>query len=318
MSAKILVVDDEPVNIVLLEELLTGQGHEVIVAADGKQAIESFEYHQPDLVFLDVMMPPPDGLEVCKRLKENPETRLTPVVLVTALSATEDRVRGIEAGADDFLTKPVEKNELLARTRSLLRLKAYTDDLEQAESVLYALARTIEGKDEFTNEHCERLSDYAVRLGMRLKLPPEQIEALRRGGIVHDIGKVSIPEAILLKPGRLTDEEMEIMKTHTIVGYEICQPLRTFKLVLPIIRHHHEKQDGTGYPDGLKGEEIPLNAQILQTVDIYDALSTDRPYHKAIYPDKTFQIMDEEAQKGWRNADLISEFKEVIREIRGH
>jgi len=318
MSAKILVVDDEPVNIKLLEELLTGQGHEVIVAADGKQAIESFEYHQPDLVFLDVMMAPPDGLEVCKRFKENPETRLTPVVLVTALSATEDRVRGIEAGADDFLTKPVEKNELLARTRSLLRLKAYTDDLEQAESVLYALARTIEGKDEFTNEHCERLSDYAVRLGMRLKLPPEQIEALRRGGIVHDIGKVSIPEAILLKPGRLTDEEMEIMKTHTIVGYEICQPLRTFKLVLPIIRHHHEKQDGTGYPDGLKGEEIPLNAQILQTVDIYDALSTDRPYRKAIYPDKTFQIMDEEAQKGWRNADLISEFKEVIREIRGH
>ena len=317
MSAKILVVDDEPVNIELLEELLTGQGHEVITAADGKQALESFESHQPDLVLLDVMMPPPDGLEVCKRLKENPETRLTPVVLVTALSATEDRVRGIEAGADDFLTKPVEKNELLARTRSLLRLKAYTDDLERAESVLYALARAIEGKDEYTNEHCERLSDYSVRLGMRLKLPPEQIEALRRGGIVHDIGKVSIPESILLKPGRLTDEEMEIMKTHTTVGYEICQPLRTFKLVLPIIRHHHEKQDGSGYPDGLQGEEVPFSAQILQTVDIYDAMSTDRPYRKAFSTDKTFQIIDEEARKGWWNTDLISAFKEVIREIRG-
>ena len=281
MATTILVVDDEPANRELMIELLEPQGHKIVTAVDGQEALEEFARNQPDLVLLDIMMPRVDGVEVCRRLKKNPESRLTPVVLVTALSAREDRVRGIEAGADDFLNKPVDRIELLARVRSLLNLKAYTDELERAELVLFALARSIEGKDPYTGGHCERLSDYSERLGRRIGLPEEQITALRRGGIVHDIGKVAVPDAILLKPGKLTPEEWKIMRQHPAVGESICAPLKSFRLVLPIIRHHHEKLDGSGYPDGLKGDQIPLTARIMTVVDIYDALTTERPYHGA-------------------------------------
>jgi putative two-component system response regulator len=193
-----------------------------------------------------------DGFEVCRRLKSNSATRLVPIVLVTALSAVEDRVRGLEAGADDFLIKPVDRTELLARVRSLLSLKAFTDELEQAETVLFSLAQSIEGKDPYTEGHCQRLSDYSAYLAERMGLPLEQITALRRAGIVHDIGKIAVPDAILLKPAKLTPEEFQAMQQHPLVGERICGPLKSFRLVLPIIRHHHEKLDGTGYPDGLK------------------------------------------------------------------
>lgn len=312
MPATVLVVDDEDVNRELLAELLCRQGLQVVEAGDGEEALRQFARVQPDLVLLDVEMPLLRGFEVCRRLKDNPETRLTPVVLVTGLSATSDRIRGIQAGADDFLNKPFDKTELMARVRSLLSLKAYTDELERAESVLFALARSIEGKDPYTRGHCERLSEYSVRLAQRVGLPEAQISALRRAGIVHDIGKVAIPDAVLLKPGRLTTDEFKIMQEHPVVGERICTPLRSFRQVLPIIRHHHEKLDGSGYPDGLRGERIPLTARILTIVDVYDALTTERPYKRSLSPAEAQQVMMDEVRNGWWDPHLFTEFQGTI------
>jgi putative two-component system response regulator len=309
---KILVVDDDAANRELLQESLVAEGLEVVTAPDGRSSLEEFARFKPDLVLLDVNMPFLDGFEVCRRLKSNPETRLTPVVLVTGLTAREDRVRGIKSGADGFLSKPVDQSELLAHVRSLLSLKAHTDELERAELVLFALARCIEGKDPNTEGHCERLSGYSVRLGEEIGLPEEQLVALRRAGIVHDVGKVAVPETILLKPGRLTPEEFRIMQQHPILGERICAPLKSFRFVLPVIRHHHEKLDGSGYPDGLKGEEIPLTARVLQIVDVYDALTTDRPYKSAFTSVKALEIMEEEVNKGWWDPRIFGAFKHLV------
>src|SRR5215831_15344360 len=243
MPGKILIVDDESAARLALATLLRKEGFEVDEVRDGTTALVHCSSFRPDLVLLDVLMPDISGLEVCRRIKVTPETRLTPVVLITGLSDTEDRIRGINAGADDLLSKPIDFNELLARTRSLLRLKQYTDELENAESVLFALAHSIEARDPYTRGHCERLSEMSARLGEKLGLPEEQIKALRRAGIVHDIGKVVVPDAILLNPDSLSPEDMEIMKKHPVVGENICRPMRTFRLVLPIIRHHHERAD---------------------------------------------------------------------------
>jgi putative two-component system response regulator len=209
VTGSILIADDQPANRELLEELLTREGFNVLTAGDGADALETVKSFRPDLVLLDVMMPKLSGFQVCEQIKADRETGLTPVILITALSNKEDRVAGIQAGADDFLTRPADRSELLARVRSLLKLKARTDELERAESVLFALARSIEGKDPYTQDHCDRLSQYAARLGECLGLPEEQLTALRRAAIVHDVGKVAVPDAILLKPGKLTDEELE-------------------------------------------------------------------------------------------------------------
>ena len=314
MTGTILIVDDDASYRKLMVGLLRTQGFEVFAASDGEDALAEFAHHKPDLVLMDVDMPRLNGFEVCRRLKQQPETRLTPVVLVTGMAATEDRIRGLEAGADDFLSKPVDRNELLARVRSLLSLKAYTDELERAESVLFALARSIEGKDPYTEGHCERLSDYSAGLGQRIGLPPEQITALRWGGIVHDIGKVAVPEAILLKPGPLSPEERAIMRRHPVVGERICSPLRSFRWVLPIIRNHHEKYDGSGYPDGLKGEQIPVAARVLQIGDVYDALHTERPYKRALSQDEAMRIMEQEVQQGWWDPNLFAQFRQMMAE----
>ena len=312
MAATILVVDDEPANRELLIELLEPRGYKIVTADDGQAGLEEFVRNQPDLVLLDIMMPRVDGVEVCRQLKKNPESRLTPVVLVTALSAKEDRERGIEAGADDFLTKPVEGIELLARVRSLLNLKTYTDELERSESVLFALARSIEGRDPYTGGHCERLSNYSELLGRRIGLPEEQIIALRRGGIVHDIGKVAVPDAILLSTRKLTPEEWKSIRQHPAVGESICKPLRSLQSVLPIIRHHHEKLDGSGYPDGLKADQIPLTARIMSIVDIYDALTTKRTYRDALSTERALEIMRQEIQKGWWDPYVFAEFLSLL------
>jgi putative two-component system response regulator len=309
---RVLVADDDSTNRELLIELLSCAGFETAVAEDGKQCIEVFRAWQPDLLLLDVEMPHVDGFKVCETLKADQGSRLTPIVLVTARSATEDRVRGIEAGADDFLTKPVERSELMARTRSLLSLKAFTDELEKAEAVLCTLAQSIEGKDPYTQGHCERLSDYSVKLGKHIGMNDADLVALHRAGIVHDIGKVAVPDGVLLKPGRLTDAERAIIAEHPIVGERICKPLKSFSRVLPIIRHHHEKQNGTGYPDGLKGSSIPLTARVLQIVDVFDALSTARPYKPAYSMDEAIGIMREEVRKGWWDPELLREFEHLL------
>ena len=310
--ATVLVADDDEDSRELLAQLLIAEGYRVVCAADGAQALEALTSQPIDLALLDVIMPHHSGLAVCRAVKARAETRLIPVVLVTGLARAEDRIQGIECGADDFLNKPVRKEELLARVRSLVRLKRFTDELENAEAVLMSLALSIEAKDPYTEGHCDRLSRYSVALADRLGLPDEQRVALRRACIVHDIGKVAVPEHILLKPGPLDPEERRIMECHPVVGEHICAPLKSFRLVLPIIRHHHEKQDGTGYPDGLTGERIPLTACILQTVDIYDALTTARPYRKALSPKEAFEIMHEEVRRGWWRGALVQELETMI------
>jgi cyclic di-GMP phosphodiesterase len=313
----ILVADDDEDVRTLLEHLLRIRGYRVVVASDGVQALALLEQQPIDLVLLDVMMPHESGFSICRALKARPETCLVPVVLITGLGRAEDRIRGIEAGADDFLNKPVHKEELLARVKSLVRLKRFTDDLETAETVLFTLAGSIEAKDHYTEGHCDRLSRYSVALAERLGLSEEQRVALRRGGRVHDIGKVAVPDQILLKPGPLNPEERRLIETHTIVGERICAPLKSFRNVLPIIRSHHERQDGSGYPDHLTGERIPFTARVLQTVDIYDALTTERPYRKALSSEQAFSVLREEVARGWWDHSLVNELENLVKTSQG-
>jgi len=310
--ATVLIADDSEPNRELLSAILQRENYTVVSAEDGEQALARLRGERVDLALLDVMMPRLNGFDVCRTLKASPETRLVPVVLVTGLSQSQDRVRGIDSGADDFLSKPVVKEELLARVRSLLRLKQFTDELENAETVLFSLALSIEAKDPYTGGHCERLSKYSVVLAKRLGLREEFCTALRRAGVIHDIGKLGVPEHILLKPGPLSPEEWIIMKQHPVFGERICAPLKSFRHVLPIIRHHHEKFDGSGYPDGLKGEQIPLTARVLTTVDIYDALTTERPYRKALSSEEAFTTLREEVARGWWDPDLVNELEAAL------
>jgi len=307
-AGTVLVVDDIPANAELLAKILVRQGYGVRTASNGKDALDAMTCDPPDVVLTDVMMPAMDGFTLCQKIKRNPATRLIPVVLITALSERDDRLLGIDAGADDFLTKPVDAHELIARVRSLVRLKRHTDDLDSAETVILSLALTVEARDPYTHGHCQRLADYATTLGARIGLSDEDLGALRRGGVLHDVGKVGIPDAVLLKPGRLTVEEFEQMKLHTVIGDRLCGELRSLRRIRPIVRHHHERLDGGGYPDGLKGDETPLLAQIMCIVDIYDALTTARPYKSAMAPERAFEELSEEVKKGWRRRELVDEF----------
>lgn len=307
----ILIADDLEENRSLYADMLQDRGYRTVEAADGYQALEILQTQPVDLAVLDISMPKLSGLEICHLIKSNPETCLTPVILVTGMGGPNGRIHGIEHGADDYLTKPVNRRELLARISSLMRIKRLTGELEKAESVLFSLARSIEAKDQCTRGHCDRLSEYAVALGERIGLEEEQLVALRRGGIVHDIGKVAVPEHILLKPGPLTPEERRIMERHTVIGEEICSPLKSFSSVLPIIRHHHERLDGSGYPDGLTGERIPLLARILSVVDVYDALTTDRPYRQALSREDAFAEIWKEVRNGWWDGSLVEAFESL-------
>jgi len=312
MTATILVVDDDAAVRSSLARLLQAEGLQVATAGNGTGALEAIERVRPDVVLLDVLMPDLSGYQVCHAIKTNPATRLIPVVLLTGLSATDDRVQGLEAGADDFITKPPERIELLARVRSLVRMKHYTDELEQAEAVLLALARSIEGKDPCTEGHCERLSRYASALGSRLGLSLNDTVALERAGVLHDIGKVAVPDSILLKKGPLSDDEWNVVREHPVTGEHICRPIRSFAPVLPIIRHHHEKFNGSGYPDGLSGNHIPITARVLQVADVFDALTTDRPYRPAMSHEKALETMREEVGQGWWDPDVFAALPNLV------
>jgi cyclic di-GMP phosphodiesterase len=312
---RVLVVDDLEANAQGLAKLLTIEGYCVSTASNGSDALELIAREPPDIVLTDLVMPGLSGLDVCRHIKGNPATRLIPVVLITAFGDSDDRVEGINAGADDFLSKPINPTELKARVRSLIKLKRYTDELDSAESVIISLALTIEARDPYTEGHCERLATYAVALGGRLDLPKDDLAALHRGGFLHDVGKVGIPDAVLHKTSPLTAEEFEQMKLHTVIGDRLCGQLRSLRHVRPIVRHHHELLDGTGYPDGLKGDAIPLLAQIIGIVDVYDALTTDRPYRRKASDDEAFSALLQEVDKGWRRGDLVEQF---IASVRAH
>ncbi len=303
----VLVVDDEPVNRKLAQEVLTSLGYRVAVAGDGEEAVSKVQALRPDLILLDVVMPRLDGLQACRLLKQDDETRLIPVVLLTALASMEDRVAGIEAGADDFLTKPFNKVELLARVRSLIRVKHYSDQLERTENILFVLAVAVEAKDPYTEGHLHRLEEYASQISSALTLPARTKQVNRYGALLHDIGKIGISEAILNKPGKLTPEEFAIIKQHPEIGERICRPLRFGADVAPIVRGHHERWDGGGYPDGLAGEAIPLGARIVAVADAFDAMTTDRPYRKALALEKAWEILREGAGSQW-DAAVVEAF----------
>ena len=304
----ILVVDDNQDNTLLMWELLTSRGYRVDTAGSAEEAEDKIDAQIPDLLLLDVVMPGKSGYQLCRQLKDDPETRLIPVVMITGLSDREDKVRGIEAGADDFLNKPIFPEELFARVKSLLKLKEFTDELDNAEAVLCTLGLSVEARDPYTEGHCERLSQFAGELGEHLGLDRESLLALRRGGYLHDLGKIRVPDEILKKGNKLTPEEWVIMKQHPLTGEAICKPLRSLKLVLPIIRHHHEHWNGTGYPDGLAENEIPALARVLQVVDVYDALRTARPYKPALTHEESARTMRDEAHLGLWDKDLVEEF----------
>lgn len=308
-----LIVDDAQANREFLARVLERDGYETDFARDGREAVDAVVRAQPDLVLMDVRMPVVDGVEACRAIKENPATCLVPVVLVTALDGADDRIRGIDAGADDFLAKPFNVPELRARVRSLIRLKRYTDDLDTADSVITSLALTIEARDECTEGHCQRLAGYASALGRHLQLSETDLAALTRGAYLHDIGKVGIPDAVLLKTGRLTPAEYELMKQHTVIGDRLCGELRSLRSVRPIVRHHHERLNGSGYPDALRGDAIPLVAQITGIVDVFDALTTARPYKAALPVELACEELAAEAARGWRRSDLVDTFNRLVR-----
>jgi putative two-component system response regulator len=310
--SRILIADDTESVRMLFRRLLAADGHDVLVVSDGAAALDSAHREQPDVVLLDVGMPTLDGLEVCRRLKADPGTRLTPVVLVTGQTELSDRIRGLEAGADEFLSKPVHPHELRARVRSLARMKHLIDALDSAEAAFMTLALTIEARDPLTNGHCERLARHAVRLGHALGLPPEDIEALHRGGYLHDVGKVGVPDAVLLKAGKLTPDEFELMKRHPEIGDSLCAPLQSLRRVRPIVRFHHERLDGSGYPERLRGDEIPLLAQIVGIVDVYDAMTSRRPYRAALSMPEAVQHLRGETEQGRFARRLVEAFLDTV------
>jgi cyclic di-GMP phosphodiesterase len=311
-SPRLLVVDDNPDNALLMSELLSSRGYDVGTVSHAGDAEAEIRRHPPDLILLDVVMPGKSGYELCRELKEDAETRLIPVVMITGLSDRQDRLRGIESGADDFLNKPIFPEELFARVRSLLKLKEFTDELETAESVLCTLGRSVEARDPYTEGHCERLAQHACDLGRHLGLDDDSLVALRRGGYLHDLGKIAVPDEILKKGSNLTRDEWEIMKQHPIIGENICKPLKSLRLVLPIIRHHHEHSDGSGYPDGLRKREIPLLPRVLQVVDVYDALRTARPYKPVLNHEQAAITMLEEARSGLWDEEVVQEFFSML------
>jgi putative two-component system response regulator len=313
----VLVADDTESIRVLFRKLLATDGHEVIDVSDGEAALAAVYESHPDVVLLDVTMPQLDGLEVCRRLKSDPATRLTPVVLITGLSDLHDRIKGIEAGADEFLSKPVHPLELRARVGSLTRMKHLLDALDSAEAAFMTLALTIEARDPTTNGHCERLARHAVALGKALGLGADDLQALNRGGFLHDVGKVGVPDAVLLKEGPLTAEEFELMKRHPDIGDSLCAPLQSLRTVRPIVRFHHERLDGSGYPLGLHGDEVPLLAQIVGIADVYDALTSLRPYRKALSHEDAARHLLEDAAAGKFLRPHVETFLKIIEAASG-
>ncbi len=310
---RVLIVDDMATNRILVRAALPQDHYVSSEAADGEQALAILATEPFDVVLLDVNMPGIDGFETCRRIRANPNLRLLPVIMLTTQESPEDIETGLDAGANDYIIKPFEPRELIARLKGAAGHKRALDNLDNAESVLFALARMVEAKDVGTGNHCDRLAHTGVVFGEALGLTGEDLEALRRGGVLHDIGKLGIPDSILCKPGKLTAEEWVIMKQHTLIGAALCSPLKTMHNTVDIVLYHHEKWDGSGYPYGKAGQDIPLLARIFQIVDIYDALASDRPYKTAWPRDRIITTLQDEADKGFRDQELTAVFLDILK-----
>ncbi len=312
-GAKVLLVEDDPQAVGILEPILISKGFSVAVARDGVEGLEKVKLVSPDIMLLDITMPRMDGIEVCRRIKNDDSVRLIPIIMLTALADFKKKLEALEAGADEFVNKPYNTVELVTRIKSLLKVKYLNEQLDTAEAVLFSMARAIEAKDSYTQGHVERVSRLAVRFGEHLGLSEEELDSLRKGGVLHDIGKIGVPDRILNKAGPLTTEERTIIRLHPGQGAKICEKLKSIRGAIPVIRSHHERMDGTGYPDHLSGEEIPLLARVMTIVDIYDALTTTRSYRKRLPPEVALEIMWDETNKGWWDKRVLNEFEGMLR-----
>jgi putative two-component system response regulator len=306
-----LIVDDDDSITTMLEHFLAADGYRITLARDGREALLLAAGNAPDLILTDLDMPHLNGFELCRRIKQDPVTRLVPVVMITGRNAQEARLRAWELGADDFLTKPFDAIAVRARCRSLLRVKSLVDELDSAEAVVFAFARAVEAKCRYTWGHSERVTSYALGLAKQVGLSEADQVVLRKGALMHDIGKINIPDAILNKPGSLTAEEYGIVKQHPAQGVHIVEPLQSIRETIPLIRWHHERLDGKGYPDGLFGGAIPLRARILAVADVFDALSSERPYRRAMPTEKCLDILRSNAAEGGLDPDLVRCFCEL-------
>jgi putative two-component system response regulator len=311
MNPAILLVDVASGNREELKSFLQSQKCDVNAVADNESAVRSCFELRPDLVLLYDSLPDVSSFELCRQLKKDPLNQLTPVVLLKPSPDQWDIHRGREAGAADIWAMSSSLWDALGRIQTVLRLKTYMD--EQAKSAVFALARSVDSKHNMKNGHSECLVAYAEQLGESLGFGEADLQELRIASWLHDIGKIGLPESILLKPGPLDAEETRIMREHPVIGESMCTPLKSLRRILPVIRHHHEKMDGSGYPDGLRGDAIPLKARILQIADIYDALTTDRPYRGALPPEEALQILFSEAENGWLDASLVLMFSKICR-----
>ncbi len=310
----ILVIDDRVLSRMTVVDLLTLEDYEVIEADTNKSILQQVEKSLPDLILLDVSVAEDEGFELCKRLKQEQIINLIPIIIFTVSNDRQSRLKCIEAGGDELMTKPLDRVEFLARVKSLIAKKQLNEGLDQTEQVLFSLARAIENRYSDGNNSSVKLAALTKSFGRYLQLCPSEIEDLTYAAHLHDIGTVGIPDSVMRKKGELTPEEQELLRQHVLIGEKICRPMRNRQGILPIIRHHHERWDGTGYPDGLKAREIPFLAQVFQTLDIYDALTSQRTYKQAYTPEEALEIMLSEADKGWRNPELVKKFSDFIRQ----
>ena len=313
--AKILVVDDRPLSRMTAVDLLSLDGYEVSEANSDRKIFDSIVEQKPDLLLLDIMLQNTNGFEVCKQLKQDERTKDLPIILTAVEARREYRIKVVEVGADELLTKPLDRFELSAKVRNLIDRKRLNEGLDQTEQVLFSIAKAVESRSSDRDGTCARVADLVRMFGQYLELNKKDIDDLVFAAHLHDIGTIAIPDSIMLKAGELTVDERELIRQHVLIGEKICQPLRNRKGVLPIIRNHHERWDGTGYPDGLSAREIPYLAQIFQIIDIYDALISDRPHKKAYTPDEAIDIITEETAKGWRNPELVTVFTSFVRSL---
>ena len=309
---KILIAHHLPAKRSLLRQILECSRYELLEVSNTTEALTAVSVGHADLVIVDMETPELGAVEFCRILKKASGTRFLPIFVTSSKDDISAEVRTIEAGADAYLLEPHRPAPMQARIQAILRHKSMIESLDDSETVLFSLAESVEGRDPGLGEHCERLAQMCLALGMSMGLPPHELLTLQRAGYLHDIGKVAIPDSILFKAGALNDNEWNIMRSHAERGERICKNIRSLAAVLPVIRHHHERWNGTGYPDGLAGEEIPLLARILQTADIYDALTTERPYKRAFTPDEAIKIMRAEAAKEWRDPMMTEHFADLL------
>jgi putative two-component system response regulator len=310
--AIILVVEDDAQVREVLTEHLTDINYAVMSASSAEEALQKLEATTPDLILTDVHMGGMSGIDLCAKLKGDQRFQLTPIIILTGQSDLKARVAGLAAGADDFFSKPFDLLEIRTRVAALLRVKFLLDQLERAENVITTLGLTIEARDPYTAGHCERLAHYAVSLGKALNVDAALLKALWLGGFLHDLGKIAVPDHVLLKKGPLDAEERMVIQTHPVIGADLVQGMRTLDDVRPIIRHHHERLNGSGYPDGLKGEEIPLGARIMAVADVYDALCTARPYKPALSHDTAIAILLRETEEGSWDPHVVRTFIAMV------